>query len=298
MTTAPPSLSIVVLAWNKPELTRRCVQSVRDQTASAYELILVDNGSESEGRELARSIADVAVLHPSNRGFAAGMNSGLAVARGEAVAFLNNDIVLPPNWDVPLLGSLERPKTGVVAPGVTEAGNRVSVRSATADRVTVLTPFRAVPSAVVYVLETAVARALGGWDERYTPAGAEDADLCFQLWVNDLDVVLDERVLVHHVSKGTASQLGDHRAVWGVNRRRLLFKWGGRERGTARLPGCDVSTFVARRRQARFVAWSMAVYFATVARLPQSLRRRMLPSLRVAATTAARAVAPVRKGPA
>lgn len=275
-----PVLSVVMLTWNKVELTRRCVDSIRNHTHVPYELIIVDNGSLPPARDFARDAADIAVLNPDNRGFAAGMNAGLARARGEFVAFVNNDTVLPAEWDVRLIEHLRRPTTGVVTPAVTAAGNRLSVRTHPGTGVVTLPPFRAVPSGVVYLMRASVARGLGGWDERYRPAGAEDADLCFKVWVNGLDVVLDERVLVDHVSKGSATQLTDQEATWAVNRQRLLRKWRAADAGTAVLPGRDPADVAVRRRQARLVAWSMTLYFATVNRLPEAVVAVLLPALR------------------
>ena len=283
-----PLLSVVVLAWEQVELTRRCVQAVRRHTASAYELIVVDNGSGPAARAYAREAGDVAVLHDVNRGFAAGMNAGLARASAPYVAFLNNDAVVPAAWDTPLLEVFSRcPRAGIVTPAVTVAGYAVGVRSATAPRTTALPPFRAVPSAVLYMLRTDVIRELGGWDERFHPAGAEDADLCFRIWVNHLDVVLDERVLVDHAGKGTATLLPDHRSAWAENRRKLLRKWIGSGPAAVRLASCPPGAFSARRRQARAVAASMSVYFATLGHLPEPVRRAALRGLRPAATAMA-----------
>ena len=275
-----PDLSVVVLAWNNVELTRRCVASVRAHTSSSYELLVVDNGSDPPGPGVARETADVVVLHATNRGFAAGMNSGLERARGEVVAFVNNDTVLPPDWDRMLVEQARRDTVGIVVPAVTAAGNAVSVRTRPGTTARALPPFREVPSGVVYVMRTQVARALGGWDERYEPAGAEDADLCFQVWLNGLEVVLDERVLVEHVSKASASLLPDQSGAWATNRRRLLRKWREGGSSVVVLPGSDPDDVARRRRQARLVAWSMTVYFATLGALPEGWRRALLPALR------------------
>src|SRR3954454_10297029 len=104
--TDSPALSVVVLAWDNLELTRAFVDSVRRNTDVDYELIIVDNGSRPEAAEFARSAADRAILNAENRGFARGMNQGLAAARGELVAFCNNDIVVPPRWATRLVETM------------------------------------------------------------------------------------------------------------------------------------------------------------------------------------------------
>ena len=63
-------LSVVVLAWDNLDLTRAFVDSVRRNTDVGYELIIVDNGSQSEAAAYARDAADHAILNDENRGFA------------------------------------------------------------------------------------------------------------------------------------------------------------------------------------------------------------------------------------
>ena len=77
-------------------------------------------------------------------------------------------------------------------------------------------------------------RRLGAWGEEYEIASGEDVDLCFKVWVNDFDIVYDQRVLVPHIGKGSASRLDDWQALWARNRGRFLEKWKGD--GTAPRP--------------------------------------------------------------
>ena len=100
-----PELSVVVLAWDNLLYTQQFVESVRRHTDVPYELVVVDNGSAWEAANYASASADQAVLNETNRGFARGMNQGLAIARGRYVAFCNNDTLLPPDWAGHLLQS-------------------------------------------------------------------------------------------------------------------------------------------------------------------------------------------------
>lgn len=255
-------LSIVVLAWDQLHHTRRCVRSIRDNTDVPYELILVDNGSEQVAAEFAEGAADKAVLNPRNLGFAAGMNRGLDVADGRYVAFVNNDTVLPGGWASKLVDTLRtRDGVGVVVPAVTAAGDRRTVRSAPGDSVEVLPPFGIAPSAVLYLMETSVVRDIGGWDERFGIAASEDTDLCLRLWVNDLDAVFDQRVLVEHVSKGTAKdKLDDWRGQWQRNREILFEKWAD-PTDVLRLESCPPEVFERNLDVARSVVAWMQRYF-------------------------------------
>lgn len=259
---ASPELSVVVLAWDQVHLTRPCVRSIREHTDIPYELIIVDNGSEQVAADFAEGAADKAVLNPRNLGFAAGMNCGLEVADGRYVAFVNNDTVLPDGWASKLVDTLRtRDGVGVVVPAVTAAGDRRTVRSTPGDSVEVLPPFGIAPSAVLYLMEASVVRDIGGWDERFVIAASEDTDLCLRLWVNDLDVVFDQRVLVEHVSKGTAEdKLDDWRGQWQRNREILFEKWAG-PMDVPRLESCPPEVFERNLDVARSVVAWMQRYF-------------------------------------
>jgi glycosyltransferase involved in cell wall biosynthesis/GT2 family glycosyltransferase len=258
-----PELSVVVPAWDNLQYTQAFVESIRQHTDVPYELVIVDNGSQWEAAHYARAAADVSVSNETNLGFARGMNQGLDVARGRYVAFCNNDTIMPVGWASKLLETAAaHPRAAVVVPALTAARNAATVRTEPGDEVEVLDPFCAPPAAVVYVARADVIRELGAWGEEYEIASGEDVDLCFKIWVNDLDIVYDQRVLVDHVGKGSASRLDDWEDLWARNRRRFLMKWKS-EAEVPRLPACDESRFERNRAIARATAEWMERYFTT-----------------------------------
>lgn len=258
-----PDLSIVVLAWDQLHHTQACVESIRRHTDVPYELIVVDNGSAWDARAYASAAADQAVLHDDNLGFSGGMDAGLEVARGNVVAFANNDTVMPPGWASPLLQTLRsQPRIGIVAPAVTEARNTRTVRATPQDVVEVLDPFEPPPAAVLWLMPTELARGLGGFDRHFHPAAGEDVDLAFKVWVNDLDIVFDQRVLIQHVGKGTAAtKLPNWRATWRHNGDRLLQRWTSPDLDVPRLDDVDQDRFNRNLRTAAAVAGWMQRYF-------------------------------------
>jgi len=95
-----PIVSLVVLNWQGEEDTARCVESIRAQSCDAsIEVIVVDNESTQESRSKLKAIGDCRlVATPRNLGFAGGMNAGAAVASGDPIGLLNNDLVLASDW--------------------------------------------------------------------------------------------------------------------------------------------------------------------------------------------------------
>ena len=250
-----PLLSLIVLAWDQLPLTERCIESLRYHTDVDSELIVVDNGSEQATARRAAELADVSVLNPENLGFARGMNAGLSVATGSFVAFINNDTEFPATWASRVLENFEAGRAGIVAPAVTAAGNRVTVRQSPGRSAVILIPFGELPSGVVYVMRTDVIRQLGGWNETYPIATGEDLDLCFTVWANGLDFVLDERVLVRHESEATrAEKLADRPNLWRENLDLFLDKWTSHSPDVPRLPDCPPAQFARNLAHSRGAA--------------------------------------------
>ena len=90
-----PRASVIVPCWNVARWVENAVESVRRGTFADFELIAVDDGSTDEtGAILDRLAKDddrIRVVHQANRGLSGARNSGLDVARGEYVFFLDPD---------------------------------------------------------------------------------------------------------------------------------------------------------------------------------------------------------------
>lgn len=86
--------SLVVLAWNRWELTRRCLETLRRTDLRDTEVIVVDNGSTDETpQELARVSWVRVVRLPRNEGYVRGNNAGIRAADPDSdLVLLNNDV--------------------------------------------------------------------------------------------------------------------------------------------------------------------------------------------------------------
>src|SRR5437773_10300815 len=96
-----PEISVVVVNLNRCELLGRCLESVWRQTFSNFEVVVVDNGSTDGSMEFLRAISDPRlrlVSLSSNKGFAAGSNAAITVAKGRYIATLNNDAEADQRW--------------------------------------------------------------------------------------------------------------------------------------------------------------------------------------------------------
>jgi glycosyltransferase involved in cell wall biosynthesis len=92
-------VSVIVPHHNRPDFLRDALLSIRDQTAKPAEVIVVDDDSKPEYRDRLREFAGLAsILHtPANIGLSAARNFGAQHAKGEWLAFLDDDDVFLPD---------------------------------------------------------------------------------------------------------------------------------------------------------------------------------------------------------
>lgn len=95
----PPIVSVVIPVYNRADLVGATIQSVLDQQDVPFEIVLVDDASTDDLRTTVARFpgAPLTVLHHAvNGGAAVARNSGIKVAQGEWVAFLDSDDIWLP----------------------------------------------------------------------------------------------------------------------------------------------------------------------------------------------------------
>ena len=124
-----PSVSVIIVNWNGREHLVPCFQSLEatDYPADRLELILVDNGSTDGSRELmaARFPAVKVVALDTNLGFTGGNNAGVGAARGDVLAFFNNDMRVAPEAIRALVAAIDERHPAVAARVLDWAGRRI-----------------------------------------------------------------------------------------------------------------------------------------------------------------------------
>lgn len=90
-------LSIIVPVYNVEQYIKKCLISCLDQDLdkSEYEIIVVDDGSKDKSAEIVKDIAqntsNIILIHQKNGGLSSARNTGLAMAKGEYVWFVDSD---------------------------------------------------------------------------------------------------------------------------------------------------------------------------------------------------------------
>lgn len=95
-----PKVTVVICTYNRAGLLPRAVESLLTQTYANYEVIIVDDGSADNTQDVIATFTDPRIRsfrHESNKGLSTGRNTALTVARGEYIAFLDDDDEYLPN---------------------------------------------------------------------------------------------------------------------------------------------------------------------------------------------------------
>jgi glycosyltransferase involved in cell wall biosynthesis len=258
MTTGKDLSSIVVLCCNQLAYTQACLQSVRTATAGPYELILVDNGSTDGTAEFLDQFARQAtpgvertliIRNARNKGYAAGVNQGLQAVEGNVIVLLNNDTIVTPSW-LERLTLCARHGSGLVgptsnyvpAPQYVEPGyhrleelNAFATQRAEMFRGQALRVHRL--SGFCLLIQRAVLRQIGLFDERFGLGFFEDDDLCFRAQDAGFSLAVALDVYIHHFGSQTFQGLKlPAERMLQENFKQFRAKWGQQRTAAYRAP--------------------------------------------------------------
>jgi GT2 family glycosyltransferase len=237
--TAPITLAIPTTS--RLDLLTRAVASVRDQTVSGIEVVVVDNASPLNVRDHIRTrFPGVEVIRtPENMFFAGAMNVALAGARTPFVAVLNDDAYLDPRWAQEVLatfaedesvGSVATKVMSAVRPGtIDSAGDQLDITGRATNRgwgeedcalyETEADVFSAAGACAVY--RRSSFEEAGGFDDTFV-AYLEDVDLGFRLQLLGYRCVFNPLARALHVGGGTPKRrryalwLTERNMVWNI----------------------------------------------------------------------------------
>jgi GT2 family glycosyltransferase len=102
-----PKVSVIIVNWNRLELTKNCLRSLAAQIFRDFEIIVVDNGSTDGSERLAT------IRNDKNLGFARAVNQGIRAAKGQYIALLNDDAVANKFWLESLIEAANKTRESV-----------------------------------------------------------------------------------------------------------------------------------------------------------------------------------------
>ena len=242
-----PDVSIVVPVYNQVQFTLACVDALLSHaTRYRFEILIGDDAStDATSIAFEDGIPGVRYFrHETNLGFVRNCNATAAAARGRFIVMLNNDALVLPGWLDELIDVLEgNASVGLAGSKLIYPDGRMQECGAIVWRDGSAWNFgrlddprrpehnylRGVDfvSGASIALPTELWRRLGGFDEHFVPAYAEDADLAFRVRAEGLYTLVQPLSQVLHfegVSSGTDLGQGA-KAYQTANLRKLYERW-------------------------------------------------------------------------
>lgn len=253
--SALPPVSVIIPTRNRADLLRTCIAGLRATEYPSIEIIIADNDSDEPATrnylaQLARE--GVTVLpQPGPFNYATINNNAVAVAKGELICLMNNDVeILAPDWLAIMATQAMRPEVGAVGAQliypdgrIQHAGVVIGVGNAAGHAHRFIEPaaegyFRrhALPqyvsavTAACLVVQKERFLAVGGLDAANFAVAFNDVDLCLRLNQRGWQSFYEPRsVLVHHesISRGFdtdpvgaarfAGELAALQRIWRTN---------------------------------------------------------------------------------
>jgi glycosyltransferase involved in cell wall biosynthesis len=203
-----PKVSVVVCTYNGSRTLDGCLASLEKLHYPDYEVVVVNDGSTDSVPEIAARYPYIRYHAQPNRGLSVARNVGMELARGEIVAYTDDDCFADPDWLYFLVAKLlETGATGVGGPNLlpTTDGPVASCVSASPG-----TPAHILidDNVAEHVPGCNMAfwadrlRAIGGFDPVYTKAG-DDVDLCWRLQADGDHIVYAPAAVVWHHRRAT-----------------------------------------------------------------------------------------------
>ena len=225
---APPRVSVVVCSYNGGRTLDACLESLTQLDYPDVEVIVVDDGSTDDTRQILRRFPTVVAIHQPNLGLSAARNAGLRAASGAVIAYTDSDCVADRDWLSHLVHQLQT--TGADAVGgpniAPDDGWLVACINTSPGQPThVLVSDQVaehVPGCNMAFRREAL-EAIAGFDPRFRRAG-DDVDLCWRLQESGRWITFSPGAMVWHHRRSHPRAYFRQQAGYGEAEALLRFK--------------------------------------------------------------------------
>lgn len=224
-----PFVSVIVCSYNGGKTLAACLESLGKLNYPQYEVLLVDDGSTDNTREIAARFPSVRYIHQTNHGLSHARNTGAAAAKGEVFAYTDSDCMADGDWLYYLIGTLVTGQFGGVGgPNVTPPAQdwiQACVAGAPGGPSHVLltdTVAEHIPGCNMAFYRWAF-ESVGGFDIEYHKAG-DDVDFCWRLQQAGFVIGFSPTALVWHHRRFTLRAFLKQQEGYGEAESLLRFK--------------------------------------------------------------------------
>ena len=119
--TRQENVTVVIPSYNQVSFLKQTIESLKANTYNKYELIIIDDASDSETVAYIKTLNCIKVFNKEQAYVNANWNTGIRMATNRYVVIANNDITFSKNWDMELLRAIQQPNVWVASPYQTDS---------------------------------------------------------------------------------------------------------------------------------------------------------------------------------
>ena len=224
-----PKVSVIVCSYNGGQTLEACLRSLKKLNYPDYEVVLVDDGSKDNTREIVSHHPWVKTIHQPNMGLSVARNVGAAHASGEILAYTDSDCMADPDWLYYLVGTLlSGDYAGVGGPNISPPAqnwHQACVAAAPGGPSHVLLTdvvAEHIPGCNMAFHRWAFDK-VGGFDPEYRKAG-DDVDFCWRLQQEGQVIAFSPSAIVWHYRRFTLKAFRKQQEGYGEAESLLRFK--------------------------------------------------------------------------
>jgi hypothetical protein len=223
--------SIIVTTWNSFDLTKQCIDSIKENTSIDHEIILVDNGSKDGSIERLeknfRNLKNLTIIkNKVNKGFAYALNQGYRAAKGHYVVYLNNDAFVTKGWLEELIKTIDSNEKFAVV-GVKEVSPMQFKDKKFIEKIKQKENREKLTLPVGWITKKKFIKEIGYTDaEHFSPIYGEEADWNFRARKKGYKIVeCSKCIVVHFSSQDSSKGIGrkNHYILLNTHRLRSFF---------------------------------------------------------------------------
>ena len=265
-----PLISVVVCSYNGHRTLRECLAGISKVEYPNFEVIVIDDGSSPPLEPIVAQYGFRAIRTP-NQGLSAARNLGMQAAKGEIVAYIDDDAYPDPDWLTYLADSfLKTTHVGIGGPNIAPPGDgRIAdcVANAPGGPVHVLLSddtAEHIPGCNMAFRKAAL-QAIGGFDPQFRVAG-DDVDLCWRLQRQGETLGFHPAAMVWHHRRNSVRAYWRQQKGYGCAEALLERKWpekynsAGHSSWTGRIYGKGLIRGVAQISRIYHGTWGAAPF--------------------------------------
>ncbi|MFX1519416.1 MAG: glycosyltransferase family 2 protein [Promethearchaeota archaeon] len=221
-----PSVSVIIITYNRCRDLERCLDSIMAQTYSNFETIIVDGGSTDCTFDVIQQYPLKIVQEPKRGGISAARNLGISHSKGDIVVFLDDDAIAEMDWLENLVKPFENEKVAGVSGKVIPIKNNLFNREFAPDydQGLDIKETKYFVGCNMAFRKTAIVE-VGLFDPKIR-YGHDENELCSRLLNVDYRLIYTPYAVAHHDYVTSFSALLKKKFKLGKSRAYLEEKWG------------------------------------------------------------------------